>query len=235
MMIMGKHRIKNHMTLEYDFAGIRILNGSLVPVDWHLTVDLVALDKKNKNKEEAEYKATVAYQKLYFWLDTNLPNIVILDVNDEDDLYIANLSSNIMMYCPGEPYDDTIAELLHSKLSVLADGHLLVGEVQIKGSDMSVKYTFDTTDGEYSLPETTADYYTEGITRDEAPWWARNDGFCFEFIRPEDSEVPPDELFKDIVDPLDEFTRIIEEARNVTAAREPAGIVQVEKWKPKKV
>lgn len=237
MIIVGKHRIKNHMTLEYDFSGIRLMSGNLIPVDWHLSIDLVAVDKKGKSIDEAEYQATVAYQKLFFWLDTNLPNIIMVDVTNEDDLYIANLASNIMMYCPAEPFDDTISQLLHSKLSTLADNNMVVGELRIRASDMSVRYTYDCPDTGYDLPMSTAEYYTEGTARDVDPWWARPDGFSFEFIRPAETELSDEELFRDIMDPMDEFNKLIIDAtdRYAGTSKEPARIVQVERWKPKKV
>lgn len=236
MMVVGKNRVKNHMTMEYDFTGIRILDSSLIPVDWHISVDLIALEKKGKSKEISEHDATISYQKLFFWLEANLPSIVAVDVSNEDDLYLANLSSNIMLYCPTEPYDDVIVQLLHAKLTVLAEDNLKVGEIRIKGSDMSVQYSYDA-DSDYNLPDTTEEYYTEGKARDELPWWYRNDGFSFEFIRPTDTTVSDEELFKDIIDPLDEFNKVIKEMseRNLGHVREPARIVQVEKWKPKKV
>ena len=239
MMQIGKHRIKNHMSMEYNFTGIRMLNSALIPVDWKLSIDLVAVYKKGKlSAEELEFNATVAYQKLFFWLETNLPNIVAVDVTNEDDLYIANLSANIMLYCPVSPYDDVIVQLIHSKLNVLADSDLVVGEVRIKASDMTVQYSFDIDGSGYSLPTTTSDYYTEGIAKDELPWWMRNDGFSFEFIRPEDTELTDEEIFKDLVDPMTEFYRFVEDAATestIGSVREPAPIVQVEKWKPKKV
>ena len=235
MMQIGKHRIKNHMSMEYSFTGIRILSGSLIPVDWHLSINMVALDKKGKGKADAEYNATVAYQKLFFWLETNLPGIIAVDVQDETDLYIANLSSNIMLYCPAEPYDDVIVQLLHSKMATLSDGNLLIGETRLKGSDMSVQYSFEPDAAGYNFPVTTEEYYTEGTARDEKPWWMRDDGFSFEFIRPEDTEISDEELFKDIVDPMDEFNKVINEMDINIGIKEPARIVQVEKWKPKKV
>ncbi len=239
MMQIGKQRVKNHMTMIYNFTGIRLIEGSLVPVDWVLSIDLVALDK-NKNKstpEELEYNATVTYQKLFFWLDTNLPNVIIVDVNNDGDLYMANLSSNIMMYSPEIPYDDVIVQLIHAKLDTLADGHLFVGEIRIKASDMTVQYSFSYGENGYSMPGTTAEYYTEGKARDTIPWWFRDDGFSFEFIRPEETNLTDEELYKDIIDPIVEFYKIIEEETESTigAPREPARIVQVEKWKPKKV
>jgi hypothetical protein len=225
------------MTLEYTFTGIRLQESSLTPVDWVLTVNLIAQGKKGRTQEDSEYRAGVTYQRLYFWLDTNLPNIIMVDVNKEDDLYIANLSSNIMLYCPDNPGDDTIIQLLHSKLSMLAGEELTVGEIHLKGSDTSLQYTYDCQDGNYSLPATTADYYLEGTARDDIPWWARDDGFCFEFIRPTDVEITDEELFKDISDPMDEFERIMTEMTDthIGLVKEPARIVQVEKWKPKKV
>lgn len=237
MMKKGRHIIKSYMTLEYEFSGTRIQDAYLTPVDWKLTVNLVAAEKKGKTKEEIEQQAGITYQKIYFWLDTNLPSILAVDVSKEDDLYIANLSSNIMLYCPGNPSDDLLIQLLHAKISTIAEPDLMVGQMTLKGSDTSLQYTFDCPDGEYSIPVTTESYYTEGTTRDEVPWWFRNDGFCFEFVRPGDTEITDEELFKDIVDPMEEFTRIVNEMADtsISMVREPARIVQVEKWKPKTV
>jgi hypothetical protein len=237
MIKRGKHIIKNYMTLKYNFTGIRLHEGYLGPVDWELTVDLIVPDRKNKEKNELEQKAGISYQKLYFWLDTNLPNIIVIDVNKETDLYIANLSSNIMMYCPEAPSDDLIIQLLHSKLSALSGAELIIGEMKLKSSDSTLQYAFDSQDSEYLLPNKTSEYYKEGVARDVTPWWARDDGFCFEFIRPADVEITDEELFKDICDPLSEFYRIMEESseENIGAIKEPARIVQVEKWKPRKV
>lgn len=237
MIKKGKHLIKSHMTLEYNFTGIRIQESSLTPVDWKLTVDLVATIKKGVTKEDANYTAGIAYQKIYFWLETNLPNIAIVDVSNKNDLYIANLSTNITMYCPGNPGDDLLIQLLHAKICSLSGDNLLVGEIHLKGSDTSLHYIYDSPDTGCLLPDKTSDYYTESITRDTDPWWFRDDGFCFEFARPEDNELSDDELFKDIVDPMVEFYKIMAEVTDThfELVREPAKIIQVEKWKPHKV
>lgn len=237
MMKHGKVIIRNYMTMNYEFAGIRVQEGFLTPVDWNVSVNLVISAKKLKTKEDIEYRASVVYQKLYFWLDTNLPSVVMVDVNSEDDLYLANLSSNIMMYCPGNPGDDLIIRLIHSKLTALAGNDMQIGEIRLKASDTSLQYTFDCPDGEYDLPATTTEYYTEGVCRDSEPWWTRNDGFCFEFVKPADLEATDEEIFAGIVDPMDEFERAVSEMSDthIGMVREPARIIQVEKWKPRKV
>lgn len=237
MIKKGKHLIKSYMTLEYDFTGIRIQESSLTPVDWKLSVDLVVVDRKDKSKDILEIKAGEAYQKIYYWLDTNLPCIVAVDVGNEDDLYIANLSSNIMMYCPGNPSDDLLIQLLHSKISALAAPYLAVGEIRVKGSDTSLQYTYDCPVDGYDLPVLVEDYYPEPGAKDKMPWWTRDDGFCSEFIKPPDEAAQDDEYFSSIVDPLDEFRRVMAEMADahIGLIREPAKIVQVEKWKPRTI
>lgn len=237
MIKRGKSIIRNYMTLEYEFTGIRIQEGYLSPVDWELSVNLIVNGKKSKSKDDIEYRAGVVYQKLYFWLDTNLPSVVMSNVEDEDDLYIANLSANIMMYCPGNPSDDLIIRLLHSKLSALAGNDIEIGEIKIKASDTSIQYTYDSQDGEYDLATSTAEYYTEGVCRDSEPWWSRDDGFCFEFVRPAEIEGTDEEIFAGITDPMVDFEKVLSEMEStqIGMVREPARIVQVEKWKPRKV
>lgn len=237
MIKRGKHLIKSHMTLEYAFSGIRLQEGSLSPVDWMLKINLVALGNKTKSKDEAEHEAGLAYQKIYYWLDTNLPQILLVDVGNHHDLYVANLVSNVMMYCPGTTSDDLIVQLIHAKISAIAAPLLIVGEVQLKGSDTALQYTYDCSDGDYMLPELTADYYVEGTARDKFPWWYRDDGFCFELIRDKESTLTDAEQFKDVVDPMDNFRQLMEELiePHISISREPAKIVQVEKWTPKKV
>jgi len=237
MMTVGKHKIRSHMTLEYEFTGMRLQEGCFTPVDWKLSVNLIApRGTSEKNRTEKELKAGVIYNKMHFWLDSNLSGVIMVDATNEDDLYLANLTANITLYCPGDVTDDHIVELLHAKLSTLAGDSLVVGEMTLKGSDTSAIYTFDSPDGAYSMP---AIDYIEGETRDSEPWWYRNDGFCFEFIKPvpAEGETVPDDVFEDIVDPMTEFERLVKEATEsyIGIIKEPARIVQVEKWKPKTV
>lgn len=239
MIKRGKQLIRSHMNMEYNFTGIRIQEGSLIPVDWALSIELIAQDKKGKTKKDIEYEAGITYQKIFFWLEANMHNIVVVDTSKEDDMYIANLSSNIMMYCPGNPGDDMLIQLLHAKLTSLSSAELMVGEITLKGTDTSIQYTFDCEDGNYNLPLLVPEYFTDGETLDETPWWTRDDGFCFEFLKPDNLDISEEEkeMLRTRIDPMDEFYRVIGELKdtNFGIVKEPARIVQVEKWKPKKV
>jgi hypothetical protein len=226
------------MALDYSFTGIRLVDGALYPVDWHLTANIIAQLKKSSTKEESEHAANVAYQRMCYWLDINLPEIIVVNVESEDDLYLANLASNITMYCPGPPNDDLIIQLLHSKLSTIAGESLVIGEIHLKASDTTLSYTFDASEGEYDLPVTSKEYYPEGaIIKDEEPWWMRNDGFCFEIIREEEEEKPAtsEEYFINVVDPMLEFDKAAAGSSHISITREPAKILQIEKWKPRTI
>jgi len=227
------------MTLEYDFTGMRLQDGCLTPVDWKLKVNLIAPRTASKmSRDEIELSSGITYNRMYFWLDTNMTNVVMVDVTNEDDLYLANLSTNITLFSPGDTNDDHIIQLLHAKMAALAGNTMIVGEMTLKGSDTSVMYTFDCPDGKYDLPATVEEYVGREA-RDKEPWWNRDDGFCFEFIKPlpEGEETIPDDIYDDIVDPMTEFERMIKEATDsfIGIIKEPARIVQVEKWKPKTV
>lgn len=223
--------MKNFMTFDFDFTGIRLQDKYLTPVDWNLSVDLFAVEKTGQTKSDIEASAGFIFQKIYFWLSTNLPGILTVDVTDEEDLFLANITSNIMMFCPGSPTDDLIIRLLHAKLTSLSDGSLIIGPVRLKASDTSLCYNYDCMDGEYNLPSTTEEYYTEHPCKDQAPWWTRDDGFCFEFAKAETEEMI--KISESIVDPMEEFYSIINEYSSIS--KEPAKIIKPERWNPKKV
>jgi len=238
MMNIKKTQIHNHMTLEYGWTGIRIPEDNLVPVNWFMTVDFVAAGQKSKSREELEKIAQLAYQRMYFWLDINLSNIIIVNTDNDLGMDIANAAGNIMMYCPNDCSDEMIIQCLHAKLSALAGKDLIIGQMTLKSDDTSAKYTFNSLDGQYELPDLVSQYIL-GETMHKTPWWTRRDGFCFEFGKPEEfKDITPEVFFEDIRDPLVEFEKsiaqsfeaAIEEIQN--AEKKPAEIIQIEKWKP---
>lgn len=240
MVRKASHSVKSQMALEYEFTGIRLQDSILTPVDWKLSVNLIALDKKGKSKQDIEHSISIIYQKIYFWLEANMHGILMVDAENEDDMYIANLSSNVMMYCPGNPSDDLIIQLLHAKLTSLSNDDLIISEMHLKGTDTSIQYTYDCIDKNYQLPTKVNEYFSSMAAQDETPWWFRDDGFCFEFIKPDDLDLTDEEksALYERQDPLDEFYKVIEELSDnsiIGVVKEPAKIVQVEKWKPKKV
>jgi hypothetical protein len=236
MITIGKTQVEKYMTLMYNFAGTRIFNSTLIPVNWELKIKLVALGKKNMPPEKQEELANTAYKRIYFWLDTNLPNIIMVNSENDDDMLIANIASNMMMYIPGEPSDDLIIQLLHAKLNSIANDNMYIGEIELKGSDTTAAFSFECSDKEYDLPHTISEY-VNGTSYFEIPWWFRNDGHCYEFIKNSDENFTFEELYGKITDPMEEFDKAVSniDLYLEPIEKEPAKIIKIEKWVPRKV
>lgn len=234
-MKIGTEDIKSFMTLNYKFQGIRILDDALIPTSWTLRANLVAAGygKDRETLDLVQESGSIAYQKAYFWIDLMLPGIILTNVRNKFGLTIATSSSNTMMYCPSDPTDDLIIQLIHAKLTAITNQSLHIGEITLEGTDSSASYTFSLPKTGYTLPETVKEY-VDLPSLHRKPWWHRDDGFCFEFLKQRSNKEKIADIYGDVCDPLKEF----EEALMVTSTgvgREPAEIIQVERWKPKKV
>ena len=223
------------MSLKFQFSGIRALNEILYSTRWDLEVNLVAVDyNKSKSSEEMQAKGNVAFQKIYFWLETVLPGVILINVNNPVSMSIANAVDNLMLYSPDEPTDDLFVQLLHAKLSAIAGDFLHIGEIKLNASDTTTTYTFNVDSVGYQLPSKVRDY-VELPSLYTLPWWHRNDGFSFEFLKRKGMKGKLVELYKDLQDPLREFEDLLLDDVLSTIPNEPAEIIQMEKWKPRQV
>ena len=219
----------SQISLKFDFSGLRIIDSTITPVNWKVSVDIESV-VPDKGPDSSK-KALLAYQKIQFWLSTALTNSAFIDINNTQDIYIVNLINNNHVYCPGVPNDGLIAKLLFSKISVLSDNILTVLAIRIYSDDTSAEYIYESDDVEYQLCIKTTDYYNNKHTRTDKPWWLRNDGFTFEPLEYDLNETDPDSITKHITDPLDEFKKLAD----VVLQGEPAKVIQVKKWKPKRI
>lgn len=237
-MKIGKELVRSHMTINYEFPGIRVLDNGLQPTTWQLDMDVVAMEiGPDATAEKMQANGTMAFQKIFFWLDALMPGIVMVDPKNKGGMNIATTIDNAMLYCPGEPTDDILIQLFHSKLSAITEGVLFIGEMRLTSDDTSAKYTFSTTKKQYDLPKKVKNYCVLDAM-DTKPWWTRDDGLCFEKLKPDSmSEEEIKLAYASIEDPLDVF----EEAYNVgmdvvfTPEEEdtaPAEILEVAKWQP---
>jgi hypothetical protein len=241
MKKINKNDIKSFMTLNFDFAGTRIMEKYIFPVEWKLKVNLVAVDYgSDRTHKEMHTASGITYQKLHFWLESCLPDVVMLDSANEVGMLVVSKIDNIMMHCPGDPTDDLLVRLIHAKLSSIAGDNILIKEVYLESNDSSASYTFALTDIGYDLPATVKEYVNLRSLH-TTPWWARNDGFSFEFLAPAEGDIAPEEIFKNVSDPLQEFENallggfgMITEVMPTDAKdNKPAQIIQLDKWKPK--
>ena len=231
MIKFGKTTLRSYMTMNYKFTGVCLDDGVLYPNTWDISVDMVAGVKHTATQQEvhqAGQDAAMAYEKIKYWLDINLNNVLVANVCDGADFALAMHVENPVMYMPGSITDDTIVQLLHAKMTSLANGKLTIGAIRSTSQQSELGYTFDPTDTGYSLPS-TVDYFKHSALHHDTPWWFRNDGFCMEIPKNKDN---PGVCM--VEDPLDEFER--ETATPVEPVKtSPGRVVHIDSWVPKKV
>ena len=166
--------INEFRTYRHEFSGIRIHEKLYIPVNWELSFLFTGIEELTEdNVEEMSIKLSVTFQKVAYWLD-NFLNDVILTSTDNNMSVIMLLDAcvNSIVRLPSEVSDELFAEALHNKLTVLFGEDFLVGEITIKSSDMLINYSLIPDSDGRSLP--TGKYLGELMMYDE-PWWDRYD------------------------------------------------------------
>lgn len=219
------------MTVNYAFTGCRIFDDTIIPCDWTLSFNLMG-------KESPEETPERIVERIHFWLEIALDNLLMVNVGDECALDVADLLSNQVLYTPGAPTDDLLVRLFHAKLSAISSQGFSVEALTLSASDSNTSYTFhpDPQQG-YNLPKTVLEYTGSKGVEDDA-WWHRNDGWTFDFLIPEDEGFDPKEWFAEITDPLIAFDEVYDAVENGTVdevipteTSEDGKIIKVDIWK----
>lgn len=234
MKILNEN-VNSFMTLKFDFHGIRIINTFLEPTSFSLYVNITSvIDPKSSAEFSAiQTEGAIAFQKLYFWLEAVLPGIVMIDCGDKLGFNFSAMVGNMMMHCPGEPLDDLLVRMLHSKMVAIVGKKLIIREVKLNGKDSMTSYTFVPNTHGYGLPKTVREYLDLPSVF-KTPWWTRSDGFCFEFVKGKNVKEKLSDIYGDITDPLVEFEETLR--RGTQEGAQPlAPIIELDKWKPKKL
>jgi len=205
--MFSEESVTSYMTLECDFHGNRIIGRSLVPVTWNLTISLIGVEDSKLSTNENQTQITIAYQRLNFWLDSILDNVIVADRNDPvaEQLFVCQLD-NVIMHVPSEPTDDILCQILHAKMSALAGSSLIIGKITLKANDTRSSYMFyPVEESDYELPE--ASDYVEGESVYDLPWWHRNDMDVHDISIPEG--VTKEELIEELSTAyiVDEFNK----------------------------
>jgi hypothetical protein len=227
------------MMLEHEFYGIRVVNNKLIPTKWKLDLKLAGKVSSSDDLVEAKKKIAVSFYRLNYWLELFLVDPVFLDVYDEASVEFLGDSDmeNTVIYCPGTPTDDLLAELLHSKLYAIAKGEIALGQIQLRSEDARATITFSPVEIKaYSLP-TQEEFMGEDAVFPE-PWWSRYDCDTHDYVIDDDGVDPKDratlaeELSSRRI--LDDFTEEQYAEQGIEKTEDPQGEI-ISPWKPKLV
>lgn len=171
----------SYMTLDYEFFGIRYIKDKLCPTKWKLSLNLAGTISEGDDIPTAKKKLLVSYQRMLYFLEVYIEDPVFINAYDEKSVELfGDITENTVVYCPGEPSDDMIAELLHCKLTALSKGDMAFGHIVLKAADCPASTSFISIDGKYSLPN-QEDFMGEESVYD-LPWWNRYDCDTYDFV-----------------------------------------------------
>lgn len=174
----------SRIEITYSFSGARYNKGFQHFTTWELSVTILGNDRFS-NESDAEYKLrlTKAYHRIYCWMECFLTNIFIIEHKETDALdgIYAMACENPIMMTPYFPSDDVIAQLLHSKISVISKNDLYIGEIKLKASGTNSAFYFNTTSSvAYDLPE-QKDFVGKKALH-KTPWWCRYDCDTYDLV-----------------------------------------------------
>lgn len=197
-MKIGQEDLPSYMSFTFSFTGMRLQGSTLVPVDWDVEVELIG-DNESFSAEDH----TIAFQRMTYWTELALSDIIILDPENYDSV-IATETENLTLWLPGAASDDTLAQALHSKLQTIAGPAIILGEITIDPSDTPTKYFFSPIKkGQYNINRENKKNTDLKVYHAE-PWYCRRDSLTYELIIDDvQTKKSYDELLSEYQDPLD--------------------------------
>jgi hypothetical protein len=212
------------MIEKYEFYGIRVLDGHLIPAHWELTFNFQAI---NDGTEKSVQESIISYHKIKFWLESVLSDVIISNHNDElgENLYYS--SSNSAIVCPSTPTDSQLVQLIHAKLNSIGFSASIIDDVSLNASDSTATYVYSSA-GEYTINK---DYIKDRYHKE--PWWLRNSYDAYDVTC---HDVEQDEELQNYIKSEDPLSALEKQLRNeLKGADQSAKIIKMptNKWTPK--
>ncbi len=159
-----------YVVLNHTFTGVRVFDYTITPVTFKLKIHCGVPDEFSPSIKKAEDKASVSFQVLKLWLHNMLDEVTICNPTSELGDFLLAMSESKIMTTPGEPDDNVLTRLLHSKISAIAKGNLEIVKLVLVSSDTeNTERHWTGTD--YLLPGID---YMEEDTVHKTPWWTRS-------------------------------------------------------------
>lgn len=167
-MYFPTHKHNSFVVCPYIFSAVRVFEKTLVPTD--VMLKIAASASQMLDDTARQEKVEEGFKKLAFWVEAVLSNSIIIDVASDKFGDIANGISNTVMFCPDNPTDHLLVQLLHSKIVAITRGLFDIHSISITTSDTNNFETHFRNDGGYDLP--SVEYFPGEIIHDK-PWWER--------------------------------------------------------------
>ena len=193
-----------YIAVNHVFRAVRVFKNDIVPVKFHLKFFCNPNMQRDISFAEATARGGAAYQLVVFWLNNIVDQIVIANPQNDLGFFIYQISESKTMFTPGEPDDNVLARVLHSKIRAVSKGNLEVGGLILQSDDTyNTERYWEGTD--YLLPG--IEYAGKDVVH-AVPWWERSSIDTAEFFVEDHNEDEIQEILT-FEDPLADFEKAI--------------------------
>ena len=203
---------KKYMTIFREFAGTRMRKGRALPTRWSLTLNVGAISGNDDFEP--------AHNALLYWFDQAFNDAVVVSTEDKVGMGVALAVNNPIIMLPYTDADSIFTQAMHQKLKAILQLSMVVGEIKLmSNTNYGIAYTYDASDDDSVLPRTASEFMGHETVH-AMPWWTRNDFTTREY-----------RVGEQVTDPMHGYTGTTED----TQCKQPAQIVKVPNWVPKRV
>lgn len=183
------------MVINHTFTAVRVFDYTLTPLTFNLQIHCCVPNGFSPSIQSVQDKAAISFQVLKLWLHNMLDEVTIVNPVTDIGEMLLGVSESKIMTTPGEPDDNVLVRVLHSKIASITKGNLEIIKLVLSSSD--TEYTeqhWPFSDGvEYMLPDIS---YMDDEVIHKDPWWVRTSIDIADIY----SHLLDEEEIKDILD-----------------------------------
>ncbi len=160
------------ISIKHKFLATVIIDGSLIPNSWDLTVNLIP------NSSNSNHDVAIATERLNVWIEAMLDNSMLVGPDDMELLKnVGPLPFSIGVHpLIDEPYDHIVGISIYTKLSAILEKKLFVDSLYLESyQGGNISHTHHTEEGDIEILRSAVNPGQE----EYAEYWYRKDPVFF--------------------------------------------------------
>lgn len=158
------------ITWNTEFLSNVVIENDIVPNSYKLSLELIS-DTKDVRQQ------SIAFDRLQVFCGSILQSSLLCCIDNPFIEFLLEETASNVLFLPDDPYDNTMAILLHSKLSAILEDKLFLHSLSLSSFlGDNLMYSFNLDQFEYPL------MITEDILDNKKPWWRRSDMSVMDII-----------------------------------------------------
>ena len=125
------------LSYDIDFSAVAIIENSLIPVDYELTMHMYTATENN------EYQ-NIAMQRVQFFIKELIHHSTFIDRNSSHFTKVTKMFDTNIVEFPEDPFDQIVGLVLLQKLTAITEGKYDIERLEIGSQNFSgLRYTVD--------------------------------------------------------------------------------------------